>query len=149
MWIFRWLVLLVTMIYAVLFAAMNLDQIAIRFPYPISQDFQLEKAIVVLGGIGVGIVLWALISFFGGLERRGRMRDLERTNQSLKDELTRLRNISLLDDHDLFGQESTHAPVGSNLKQVSPSEIHVDGSSDSQSTKPKISKLPASLKEGK
>jgi len=150
MWIFRWLITLVAMIYAVLFAAMNLDQISIRFPYyPVNQDFQLEKAVVVLGGIAVGILLWALISFFGSLERRGRMRDLERTNQSLKAELTRLRNLSLLDDHELFGQEATQCSAGSEKEQSQSTEIQVDELPVGSDVVPPNVSLSASVKEGK
>jgi uncharacterized integral membrane protein len=118
MWIFRWLLTLVVMIYAVLFAAMNLDLITIRLPYPVNQEFQLEKAVVVLGGIAIGILLWALISFFSGLEGRGRLRDAERKHQAIKEELTRLRNLSLMDDHELFGQDASTPPAEPASKAV-------------------------------
>lgn len=107
MWFVRWFLTLLVMIYAVIFAATNLDPITLRIPWIPFYDTQpLSKAVVVLLALALGVVLWALVALFGSIEFRRRIHQLERANRDLKVELTSLRNKAILDDHELEGAEA-------------------------------------------
>lgn len=104
MWIVRWFFTLLLLIYAVLFAAMNLEPISLTLPWIPPLRFAVaQKAVVVLLAVAVGVVIWAVVAFLGSLELRSKIRGLERRNRELKEELSRLRNLSVLDDHELEG----------------------------------------------
>jgi uncharacterized integral membrane protein len=106
MWFVRWLFTLLLLIYAVIFAALNLDPITLRIPYlPLVDTQPMSKAVVVLLSVALGIVIWAIISFVGSMQFRLRIRQLERQNKDLKIELSSLRNKSILDDNSLEGAE--------------------------------------------
>lgn len=109
MWFIRWLFTLLLLIYAVIFAALNLDPITLRIPYlPLIETQPLSKAVVVLVALALGIIIWAVVSFIGSMQFRLRIRQLERQNKDLKIELASLRNKSILDDNSLEGAD---APV--------------------------------------
>ncbi|MFA7330314.1 MAG: lipopolysaccharide assembly protein LapA domain-containing protein [Candidatus Delongbacteria bacterium] len=109
MWFIRWLFTLLLLIYAVIFAALNLDPITLRIPYlPLIDTQPMSKAVVVLLAVALGILIWAVVSFLGSMQFRLRIRQLERQNRDLRLELANLRNKSILEDHSL---EGTDAPV--------------------------------------
>jgi uncharacterized integral membrane protein len=101
----RWLLLTVVMLYAAIFAAFNLQMVTITMPM-FGRTYHTELSLVVLIALGLGVLIWAIISLFGSLEQKSRYRKLQRRNQELNDELTRLRNLSVLDDHDLYGSQN-------------------------------------------
>lgn len=108
MWFIRWLLTLLLMIYAVIFAASNLDQVVLTIPaFPMVHTQPVSLAVVVLLAVAVGIIVWAVVSFIGSIEFRRRIHQLERMNRDLKVELTSLRNKSILDDSELAGAETT------------------------------------------
>jgi uncharacterized integral membrane protein len=110
MWFVRWFLTLLVMIYAVIFAAFNLDPITLRIPWIPFYDTQpLSKAVVVLLAVALGMLLWAVVAFIGSIEFRRRIHQLERQNRDLKVELTSLRNRAILDDHELEGAEAPPA----------------------------------------
>jgi uncharacterized integral membrane protein len=107
MWFIRWLLTLLLMIYAVIFAASNLDQVVLTLPaIPMIHTQPVSLAVVVLLSVGVGIIIWAVVSFIGSIEFRRRIHQLERQNKDLKVELTSLRNKSILDDNELEGADA-------------------------------------------
>lgn len=111
MWFIRWLLTLLLMIYAVIFAASNLQQVVLTLPaFPMVHTQPVSLAVVVLLSVAVGIIVWAVVSFIGSIEFRRRIHQLERQNKDLKLELTSLRNKSILDDNELEGAD---AVVGS------------------------------------
>lgn len=110
MWFIRWLFTLLLLIYAVLFAALNLDPITLRIPWwPLIETPAVSKAVAVLLGVVLGILIWALVAFVGSMQFRLRIRQLERQVRDLKTELGTLRNKAILDDHSLEGSESLPA----------------------------------------
>lgn len=109
MWFIRWLITLLLMIYAVLFAALNLSPVTLRIPaLPVLETKPVSLAVVVLLAVAVGIVVWAAVAFIGSIEFRRRIHSLERQNRDLKLELTNLRNKSILEGSELEGSQ---APV--------------------------------------
>ncbi len=105
MWVIRWFLTLIFLIYAALFAAFNFSQkVDLVLPWvPLYRLEGLPVAVIALIALGLGMAVWAVFALFASLELRARIRQLERHNRDLKEELTRLRNLSVLDDHELEG----------------------------------------------
>jgi membrane protein implicated in regulation of membrane protease activity len=105
MWVIRWFLTLIFLIYAALFAAFNFSQkVDLVLPWvPLYRLESLPVAVIALIALGLGMAVWAVFALFASLELRARIRQLERHNRDLKEELTRLRNLSVLDDHELEG----------------------------------------------
>jgi uncharacterized integral membrane protein len=103
----RWLLLTIVMIYAAMFSVYNLDTVRIKLPL-VQEIYHIELAIIVLISLALGILVWAIISMFSSFEQRSKFKKLERHNKELKEELNRLRNLSVLDDHELYGKEESH-----------------------------------------
>ncbi len=118
MWVIRWFLTIVLLIFAVLFAAMNMERVTLQIPF-LGRPLDLELAIITLVAVGLGIVVWTVVSFFGSLELRRKIRVLERRNRELQDELTRLRNLSVLDDHELFAEDADPRKESGSLPAVS------------------------------
>ncbi len=100
----RMTLLILLLIAAFLFATENLDPVVINNPFN-DHFYTYPLAVVTLASIAAGVVLWGIVSFFGSLGLRAEIRRLQRLNRELKDELTRLRNLSVLEDHELYRGE--------------------------------------------
>jgi len=110
MWFIRWLFTLLLLIYAVLFATLNLDPVTLRIPYwPLLETPPVSKAVAVLLAVALGILIWAVVAFVGSMQFRLRIRQLERQVRDLKTELGTLRNKAILDDSSLDGLDSLPA----------------------------------------
>ena len=104
--------LILLLIAAFLFATENLDTVVVNNPFN-DNFYPFPLAVVVLASIAIGVILWGVVSFFASLGLRGEIRRLQRANRELKDELTRLRNLSVLEDHELFaGPEDSDGDSG-------------------------------------
>ncbi|MCA9783024.1 MAG: LapA family protein [Calditrichaeota bacterium] len=102
MWFLRWFVTFLVLLFCVWFATANLDPVGLNNPWS-GQYHTMPVAVLVLGSIATGIAIWGVVSFFASLGLRSEIRTLNRRNRELKSELTRLRNMSVLEDHELFG----------------------------------------------
>ncbi len=109
MWFLRWVVTFLVLLFSVWFATANLDPVSLNNPWT-GEYHTMPVAVLVLGCIAVGMVLWGIVSFFASLGLRREIRLLKRRNRELKGELTRLRNMSVLDDHELFGPDDDRDP---------------------------------------
>ena len=104
MWAIRWFLTILLLIYASLFAAVNMTEVTLHLPLW-GLQLRLALAVIVLCAIFLGCVLWAVVSFFGTLDLRRKLHRIERRNVELKAELTRLRNLPLLPEEDLGSEE--------------------------------------------
>jgi hypothetical protein len=110
MWFVRWFLSILFLLYGVAFAALNLNQqVVLRFPWldGVRDTGRIEVVVALILAMALGMLIWALVAFVGSLELRGRIRGLERRNRELKDELGRLRNLSILDDGELGSESAT------------------------------------------
>ncbi len=108
MWVIRWFLTILVLIYASLFAAVNMTEVSLQLPLW-NLHLRLALAVVVLCAIFLGCVLWGVVSFFGTLELRRKLHRMERRNIDLKSELTRLRNLPLLPEEELLPEEGSTA----------------------------------------
>jgi uncharacterized integral membrane protein len=138
MWFIRWLITLLLMIYAVIFAALNLEQVSLRIPaIPVYHTGPISMAVVVLLAVALGIVLWAIVAFFGSLDFRRRIHHLERVNRDLKQELTSLRNKAILDDGVLEGDAPPAAkPARAGKLNLPPYDYELDDEAMAQARNP-------------
>lgn len=111
MWFLRWVVTFFVLLFSIWFATANLDPVGLNNPWS-GQYHTMPVAVLVLASIAVGMVIWGVVSFFASLGLRREIRQLKRRNRDLKSELTRLRNLSVLEDHELFGPQDETDPAG-------------------------------------
>lgn len=110
MWFLRWVVTFLVLLFSIWFATANLDPVGLNNPWS-GQYHTMPVAVLVLASIAVGMVIWGVVSFFASLGLRREIRMLKRRNRDLKSELTRLRNMSVLEDHELFGPLDERGPA--------------------------------------
>jgi len=123
MWFVRWFLTLLVLLYGVLFAALNLGQrVTLRIPWiDGSHRFeQVELVLVLIAAVALGMAVWAVVAFVGSLELRSRIRQLERRGRALKEELGRLRNLSVLEDQELAPEKPKPAPGVSRPRPAAP-----------------------------
>lgn len=114
MWFVRWFLILVGLFYFILFSAFNFgQQVQLRFPWidGMRETGRFELVVALFGAVLLGALIGMLVSFFRSLELRSRIRQLERRGRELKDELGRLRNLSVLDDNELGGESVAPKPA--------------------------------------
>lgn len=79
---------------ATLFAEANQFPVAIHIPGQL-MVFQLPLYVVIFGGLVLGAVFGALLTWLGGLRERRQLQRLIRVNRDLEEELNNLRNLPL------------------------------------------------------
>ena len=88
MWFLRWVVTFLVLLFSVWFATANLDPVSLNNPWT-GEYHTMPVAVLVLGCIAVGMVIWGVVSFFASLGLRRDIRLLKRRNRELKDLLYR------------------------------------------------------------
>ena len=94
MWIIRWIVLLLLMLLIIGFAMLNTDQKAsVSFYW--WQTIDLPLWVIMYLSFGVGMIVWFIVSLFQVLSHKHDIRKLKKENRQLKDELDRMRNVTI------------------------------------------------------
>jgi len=94
MWIVRWFISALLIIVILGFALQNQEQTIyvniFRWTSPV-----LPLYFLLYIAFGIGLLFWFLMSSLNMLKTRNQIRRLKKDNQRIKEELNRLRNISI------------------------------------------------------
>lgn len=94
MWIVRWIFSVLIILVILGFALQNQDQkVTVRIVDWVSPEMPLYMLFYI--AFGLGMITWLLVSIFKTLRLQTEIRRLKKDNKSLKEELDRLRNISV------------------------------------------------------
>jgi uncharacterized integral membrane protein len=94
MWIIKWILIAIVILFILLFAFENQDQQTfVRFVK--WQSIDLPLYIFLYISFGLGMFFWLLISIYKIFSYKGRILSLTRANHRLKEELDRLRNANI------------------------------------------------------
>ena len=97
MWIIKWILIAIVVLFILLFAFENQDQQTfVRFVK--WQSIDLPLYIFLYISFGLGMFFWLLISIYKIFSYKGRILSLTRANNRLKGELDRLRNANIEDE---------------------------------------------------
>jgi uncharacterized integral membrane protein len=96
MWIVRWIIGALMVIVAIGFAMQNTDiSVSVRFLK--WQSLDLPLWLVMYASFVVGIIFWLVVSIFQILVFKNSLRKKQKEVRILKEELDRLRNVSVED----------------------------------------------------
>lgn len=93
MWIVQWIFVALVILVVLGFALYNQQMVTvtvINWESP-----QLPLYIVCYIAFGAGLLTWFLVSLFRVFQLKAQIRNLNRDNRNLKEELDKLRNISI------------------------------------------------------
>lgn len=94
MWIVRWVLIALLILLILGFALQNQQQTVsvkiLNWKSPV-----LPLYIFLYISFGAGLLFWVLISMLNMLKLKGEIHRLQRENRKVKDELNRLRNVSI------------------------------------------------------
>jgi len=94
MWIVRWVVMLLVMLLIIGFAMLNTEQkVSVSFYW--WQTVNLPLWVVMYIAFAIGMVVWLFMSVFQVLTLKNGMRKLHKENRQLKEELDRMRNVTI------------------------------------------------------
>ena len=104
MWIIKWILIAIVILFILLFAFENQDQQTfIKFIKWQSVDLPLYIFLYI--SFGLGMLFWLLISIFKILKFKGKILSLTRANHKLREELDRLRNANIEEEIEPSGLE--------------------------------------------
>ncbi|MEE4310493.1 MAG: LapA family protein [candidate division KSB1 bacterium] len=110
MWIIRWVLWVLLLLFVIYFGAENSSQM-VRIKFANWQTPELQLWVVMFFSFAVGMIVWLLGSIFKILQLKTEIRKANKANTNLKKELDKLRNITI--DEDLA--ESNVESEGDNL----------------------------------
>jgi len=94
MLIVRWVVMLLVMLLVIGFAMLNTEQkVSVSFYW--WQTINLPLWVVMYVAFAIGMVVWLFVSIFQVLTLKNGMRKLNKENRHLKEELDRMRNVTI------------------------------------------------------
>jgi uncharacterized integral membrane protein len=97
MWIVRWVIIALLILIVLGFALQNQEQTVsvriLRWQSPV-----LPLYLFLYLSFGAGLLFWVLISALNTIKLRGEIFKLNRENRKIREELNRLRNVSIEDD---------------------------------------------------
>ncbi len=100
MWIVRWILIALLILIVLGFALQNQDQtVSVRILKWQSPILPLYLFLYV--SFGAGLLFWVLISALNAIKMKGEIFKLNRENRKIRDELNRLRNVTIEDDLDV------------------------------------------------
>ncbi|MBN1153657.1 LapA family protein [candidate division KSB1 bacterium] len=94
MWIIRWIVWVLLILFVIYFGAENSSQ-TVQISFLKWETKPLQLWIVMYLCFGAGILVWLFASIFKVLQAKNEIRKLNKENTSLKKEIYSLRNISI------------------------------------------------------
>lgn len=109
MWIIRWIVIAIVILFCLFFAFENQGQTVsvefIKWKTPV-----LPLYIFLYISFGLGMLFWLCISALNILKLKGEIHRLHRENRKIVGELNRMRNVSIEEEHnDSRPEEDDHA----------------------------------------
>lgn len=94
MWIIRWIVMLLLMLLVIGFAMLNTEQkVSVSFHW--WETVPLPLWVVMYVAFAVGMIVWLFVSIFQVLGLKNGIRKLRKENRQLKEELDRMRNVTI------------------------------------------------------
>lgn len=99
MWIVRWILIALLILIVLGFALQNQSQtVSVRFLK--WQSPVLPLYLYLYLSFGAGLLFWVLISALNTIKLKGEIFKLNRENRKIRDELNRLRNVTIEEDID-------------------------------------------------
>ena len=109
MWIIKWILIVISVVFLIGFAMQNADiSVPINF-YKWTTEPQLPLWMVMYLSFIAGMIFWLGVSIYQVLSLKGENRKVHKKMKSLEDELNRLRNVSV-EDAVLSDAASSDAP---------------------------------------
>lgn len=94
MWIVRWIAMLLIMLLIIGFAMLNTKQ-AVTVSFYWWETVNMPLWVVMYISFAAGMIVWLFVSIFQVVGLKNGMRKLQKQNRQLKDELDRMRNVSI------------------------------------------------------
>ena len=108
MWIIKWILIFISVIFLIGFAMQNADvRVPINF-YKWTTDPELPLWLVMYLSFIAGMIFWLGVSIYQVIALKGENRKVHKKLKSLENELNRLRNVSV-EDADLVDDLSADA----------------------------------------
>lgn len=103
MWIVKWILWVIVLLFLISFGAYNSNQI-VHIEYYHWRSVDLQLWIVMFLSFGFGMLVWLFGSIFKILQFKTEIRKLNRENSTLRKELDSLRNISIEEESSDLGE---------------------------------------------
>ncbi len=97
MWIVKWILIVISVIFLIGFAMQNADVSVPVKLYKWQTVNDLPLWLVMYLSFIVGMIFWLCVSIYQVLSLKGENRKIQKKMKSLEDELNRLRNVSVED----------------------------------------------------
>ena len=96
MWIIKWIVMLLVILLVIGFAMLNTKEtVSVSFHW--WQTIPLPLWVVMYVSFATGMIVWLFVSIFQVLSLKNGMRKFKKENRQLREELDRLRNVTVED----------------------------------------------------
>jgi len=103
MWIIRWILMVIVLLFLIYFGAENSDQ-TVTIKFIKWQSPQMQLWMVMYLSFAAGMLLWLFGSIFKVMQLKTDIRKLNKESNTLRKELDNLRNISIEDDESQLGE---------------------------------------------
>jgi uncharacterized integral membrane protein len=96
MWIVKWILSALLILFLLLFAFQNQsEEVSVEFIN--WQSHNLPLYIFLYIAFGLGLVFWLIVSAVSTIKLKGEIHQLQKDNRKIRQELDRLRNVSIED----------------------------------------------------
>lgn len=122
MWVVRWMLSAVIILFVLGFAVQNNDpaqQVSLVFLKGKWETEPLPIWLITYASFAVGVLFWLIVSIFQVFQLRSQIRQVRKENKSIRQELDGLRNLSI--DEDLaFAESGLLTPPAQDQQQDKP-----------------------------